>query len=42
MRIPIGPAFGITLVAAIVIATLIDLALVTGYSLKPWFGWMLP
>lgn len=42
MRIPMGPAFGIALVAAIVIATFIDLAIVSGHALKPWLGWMLP
>lgn len=42
MRIPWGPALGITLIAAIVIATLFDLAILVGHALKPWLGWMLP
>jgi hypothetical protein len=42
MRIPIGPALGIGLIAAILAATLFDLALVAAHGLKPWLGWMLP
>ena len=42
MRIPLGPALGIALVAAILIATLFDFAVFTGHTVKPWLGWMLP
>ena len=42
MRIPIGPALGISLIAAILIAALIDLALLASHALQPWLGWMLP
>ena len=42
MRISIGPALGIALVAAILAAALFDLAVVAAHSLKPWLGWMLP
>ena len=42
MRISIGPALGIALVAAVIAATLFDLALVAGHGLKPWLGWMMP
>ena len=42
MRIPIGPALGIGLIAAIIAATVFDLALIAAHGLKPWLGWMLP
>jgi hypothetical protein len=42
MRIPMGPALGIVLAAAILIATAFDLAVAAGHALAPWLGWMLP
>ena len=38
----IGPALAICLIAAILAATLFDLAFVAAHGLKPWLGWMLP
>lgn len=42
MRVSMGKAIGILVIAAILAATLFDLAFVAARGLKPWLGWMLP
>lgn len=42
MRMSAGPVFGLVLVAAVLVATAFDLAVVAAHALKPWLGWMLP
>ena len=42
MRISMGKALGILVIAAILAATLFDLSIVAARGLKPWLGWMLP
>lgn len=39
---PLAPSLFAAAFAAIGMAALYDLTMITGQALAPWFGWMLP
>lgn len=42
MRLPAGVVFGLAMATIILVAVVIDVALIAFRALHPWFGWMLP